>query len=192
MVQAEGSRSPRIPSGKRGRFPFGPLGLEIGCLPFATLAGAVIIALLGVSTVPLVELLYHSPSVVVWTIIGIVIAGTFTTGALLTRVAVRRDQQLVRAVEYSERRLAEARRELAEVETAIADRVVSYYEPVPFVNGMENPAENFRNIAGWLVKHGYSDGDIQKVIGGNIMRLLSAAWKSTGRRDYGDEISAVL
>jgi membrane dipeptidase len=29
---------------------------------------------------------------------------------------------------------------------------------------------------GWLVKHGYSDGDIQTVIGGNILRALEKIW----------------
>jgi membrane dipeptidase len=47
---------------------------------------------------------------------------------------------------------------------------------VPYVDGIENPAENYHNIIGWLVKHGYSDTDIQKVVGGNIMRVLREIW----------------
>ncbi|MEU6999990.1 membrane dipeptidase [Nonomuraea sp. NPDC046570] len=47
---------------------------------------------------------------------------------------------------------------------------------VPYVAGMENPAENFTNIVGWLVKHGYGDDDISKVIGGNILRVLKEVW----------------
>jgi membrane dipeptidase len=43
--------------------------------------------------------------------------------------------------------------------------------------GFENPTENFRNAIGWLVKHGYGDADIVKVIGGNTLRVLEQAWK---------------
>ena len=50
------------------------------------------------------------------------------------------------------------------------------FDKVPFVAGLENPAENFRNIVGWLVGHGYSDADIQAVIGGNVLRVLHQAW----------------
>ncbi|WP_283135174.1 dipeptidase [Rhizohabitans arisaemae] len=50
------------------------------------------------------------------------------------------------------------------------------HERVPYVAGMENPAENFTNIVGWLVKRGYSDEEISKVIGGNILRVLEEAW----------------
>lgn len=42
--------------------------------------------------------------------------------------------------------------------------------------GMENPTENFRNVIGWLVQHGYSDKDIVKVVGGNTMRVLAESW----------------
>jgi membrane dipeptidase len=51
------------------------------------------------------------------------------------------------------------------------------YERVTHVDGLENPSENFRNIAGWLVEHGYSDGEITAVLGGNILRLLSEVWR---------------
>ena len=50
------------------------------------------------------------------------------------------------------------------------------YQPVPYVSGLENPTENFFNIVGWLVKHGYSDADILAVTGGNIMRVLAQVW----------------
>lgn len=50
------------------------------------------------------------------------------------------------------------------------------FEEVAFVDGIENPAEAFPNIVRWLVSHGYSDGDIAKVIGGNVMRVLREAW----------------
>jgi membrane dipeptidase len=50
------------------------------------------------------------------------------------------------------------------------------FEEVKFVDGIENPAEAFPNIVRWLVKHNYSDGDVQKVLGGNIMRVLEEVW----------------
>ena len=50
------------------------------------------------------------------------------------------------------------------------------YDEVPYVAGLENPTENFFNIVGWLVKHGYSDDNIRTVIGGNIMRALGEIW----------------
>jgi membrane dipeptidase len=51
------------------------------------------------------------------------------------------------------------------------------WEHVTHVDGLENPSENFRNIAGWLVGHGYSDSEIQAVMGGNILRLLNEVWR---------------
>lgn len=50
------------------------------------------------------------------------------------------------------------------------------YEEVPYVSGLENPTENYFNIVGWLVKHGYSDEDIVAVTSGNIMRVLEEVW----------------
>jgi membrane dipeptidase len=50
------------------------------------------------------------------------------------------------------------------------------FEKVPYVDGLENPAEGFYNIIGWLVKHGYSDEEIRKVIGGNTLRVLKEVW----------------
>ena len=47
---------------------------------------------------------------------------------------------------------------------------------VPFVDGLENPAECFWNITSWLVGRGYSDDEIVKVLGGNIMRVLEEVW----------------
>lgn len=50
------------------------------------------------------------------------------------------------------------------------------HEPVEYVSGLENPTENFYNIVGWLVKHGYGDEEIIAVTGGNIMRALEKIW----------------
>jgi membrane dipeptidase len=50
------------------------------------------------------------------------------------------------------------------------------YEPVEYVNGLENPTENFANICDWLVGHGFSDAEVQQVLGGNIYRALGEIW----------------
>ena len=49
------------------------------------------------------------------------------------------------------------------------------FQPVAYVDGLENPAD-FSNIVRWLVKHGYSDEDIAKVMGGNALRVLKQVW----------------
>ncbi len=50
------------------------------------------------------------------------------------------------------------------------------FREVEYVRGIENPTEGSRNILRWLVKHGYSDEEIGKVIGGNALRLLREVW----------------
>ncbi|MBX6351396.1 MAG: membrane dipeptidase [Clostridia bacterium] len=50
------------------------------------------------------------------------------------------------------------------------------FDEVPYVDGIENPGEAFPNIVRWLVKHGYSDEDIKKVVGGNVLRVLKEVW----------------
>lgn len=52
------------------------------------------------------------------------------------------------------------------------------FERVEYVDGLENPAECFYNIIGWLVHHGYSDDEIKAVTGGNILRVLEEVWVS--------------
>lgn len=49
---------------------------------------------------------------------------------------------------------------------------------VEYVDGVENPAEAFFNIIGWLVKHGYSDDEIRLVVGQNTLRVLKEVWVS--------------
>ena len=50
------------------------------------------------------------------------------------------------------------------------------FEPVEYVDGLENPTECFPNIVRWLVKHDYSDDEIQAVIGENALRVLDEVW----------------
>ncbi len=50
------------------------------------------------------------------------------------------------------------------------------FDPVSYVDGLENPTENFANICDWLVRDGYSDDEIRAVLGGNIYRALQAIW----------------
>ena len=47
------------------------------------------------------------------------------------------------------------------------------FEPVGYVDGLENPTENFANICDWLVRHDFSDDDIRAVLGGNIYRAAA-------------------
>ncbi len=51
------------------------------------------------------------------------------------------------------------------------------YPRVDYVKGMENPREASKNVVRWLVAHGYSEEDIRKVLGGNILRVCSQVWK---------------
>jgi membrane dipeptidase len=57
-----------------------------------------------------------------------------------------------------------------------ASKGTAPYPEVPFVDGLENPAEAFPNIVRWMVTHGYSDDEIAKAIGGNVMRVLDQVW----------------
>jgi membrane dipeptidase len=46
---------------------------------------------------------------------------------------------------------------------------------VAYVAGMENPGECFWNAGAWMIRHGYPDDTIQKVLGANVHRVLQAA-----------------
>jgi len=50
------------------------------------------------------------------------------------------------------------------------------HERVSYVDGLENPTENFANITGWLVQHGWTDDDIRLVLGENVLRALRDIW----------------
>lgn len=45
-----------------------------------------------------------------------------------------------------------------------------------YVEGLENPTEAWNNIPRWLVKEGYSDEEIEQVLGDNITRVLDEVW----------------
>ena len=51
------------------------------------------------------------------------------------------------------------------------------FDEVEYVKGLENPTEASKNILRWLVKNSYSDQDIKKVLGENIIRVLKKIWK---------------
>lgn len=53
---------------------------------------------------------------------------------------------------------------------------VQSFEEVEYVKGLENPTEASKNILRWLVKHDYSTKDIEKVLGGNVIRALKEIW----------------
>ena len=57
-----------------------------------------------------------------------------------------------------------------------ASRGGRVFQEVEYVDGIENPSESFPNIVRWLVRHAYSDADIGKVIGGNVLRALAKIW----------------
>ncbi len=44
-----------------------------------------------------------------------------------------------------------------------------------YVKGLENPNE-YVNIMRWMIKHGFGDREIQKVVGLNALRLLESVW----------------
>ena len=51
-----------------------------------------------------------------------------------------------------------------------------HFEEVDYVEGLENPTEGSHNIVRWLVREGYSDDDIERVMGGNALRVMREAW----------------
>lgn len=51
------------------------------------------------------------------------------------------------------------------------------FELSDYVKGCENPAEVWWNIPRWMIVHGYSDEEIAKVIGGNVLRVIKTILK---------------
>lgn len=45
-----------------------------------------------------------------------------------------------------------------------------------YVKGMENPTECLENVVRWMIRHGYSDSEIKKVVGENALQLLRKVW----------------
>jgi len=48
-------------------------------------------------------------------------------------------------------------------------------EDPEYVKGLENPNE-YVNIMRWMIKHGYGDEEIGKIVGGNAIKLLERVW----------------
>jgi len=44
------------------------------------------------------------------------------------------------------------------------------------IKGLENPTECLQNVARWMIRHGYSDQEIAKIIGRNALQLLKEVW----------------
>jgi membrane dipeptidase len=59
--------------------------------------------------------------------------------------------------------------------TAMDTGEVARHELVDYVEGLENLSE-FPNVIRWLVGHKYPDDQIEKLVGGNALRALAAAW----------------
>ena len=45
-----------------------------------------------------------------------------------------------------------------------------------YVRGMENPTDCLKNVVRWMVKNGYSDQEIAKIVGGNGLILCREVW----------------
>ena len=56
------------------------------------------------------------------------------------------------------------------------DMNVEQLKKLKYVRGMENPSECLQNVCRWMIKHGYSDQEIAKVVGGNGLKLVKKVW----------------
>ncbi len=65
------------------------------------------------------------------------------------------------------------------------------FEKVAYVAGLENPTEGSVNIPAFLIKSGYSDEDIAKVMGGNALRVLEQVWPSGAPSERASSTSEV-
>ena len=50
------------------------------------------------------------------------------------------------------------------------------YDEVPFVKYLENPTEASWNLVRELVRRGYREEEVAKVLGGNALRVLKEVW----------------
>ena len=57
------------------------------------------------------------------------------------------------------------------------DMNVKQLKELKYVRGMENPSECLQNVCRWMIKNGYNDTEIQKVIGLNGLKLVKKIWK---------------
>lgn len=48
------------------------------------------------------------------------------------------------------------------------------YEAIPYVEGLENPTEAMSNMIRWMIKKNYKAQEIEKIVGGNALRVLKA------------------
>jgi len=64
-----------------------------------------------------------------------------------------------------------------ELATSAVREALPEFKEVEYVDGLENPSE-FHNIIRWMIKHGYSDQEIEKAAGANIMRILEKTWRN--------------
>jgi membrane dipeptidase len=56
------------------------------------------------------------------------------------------------------------------------DMNIEKLKELKYVRGMENPSECLQNVCRWMIKQGYSDQEIAKIIGGNGLKLLKKVW----------------
>ncbi len=56
------------------------------------------------------------------------------------------------------------------------DMDVDALKKLKYVRGMENPTDCLKNVVRWMVKNGYSDQEIAKIVGGNGLRLCREVW----------------
>jgi microsomal dipeptidase-like Zn-dependent dipeptidase len=50
------------------------------------------------------------------------------------------------------------------------------FDPVAYIDGLEDPRRAFTNICGRLVQHGFDDETRRAVIGRNLYRALQSVW----------------
>lgn len=65
----------------------------------------------------------------------------------------------------------------ADPETArVVNSSLEVHDDIQFVRGCENPGESVRNMIRWMVAHGYSDSEITRLAGGNVLRVIKQTW----------------